>query len=374
MSDERNFPDVTFVDADTSAVLSEMIAGYEQETGRTLYPADPVRLLINYMAAVISQERAKINDSARQNLPRFARGDYLDSLCEIFRDVERLEAVPAQTELKFTISESRSEGVIVPAGTRATPDSTLMFATVEDIVIPAGSLSGTVRAVCETPGTVGNGFVAGQIKSCVDLFPYFSEVENTDESGGGSDRETDSALYQRMRESTEGYSTAGPSGAYIYHAKSASSLIADVTATSPSAGNVDIRVLLEGGEVPGDELLNVVSTVLNDEKIRPLTDHVTVSAPTVKPFNIALTYYVGSDSGMSLTAAAEAVSGAVDKYVEWQTAKIGRDINPSYLIQLVMQTGVKRVALTSPEYAAVSSTEAAQLGTRTLTAGGYEDE
>lgn len=163
MSDERTFPDITFVDADTAIIADEMIRGYEEQTGRSLYPADPVRLLLNYAAAVISQERAIINDSARMNMPRFARGEYLDSLCEIFRDVSRLQAQPAQCTVKFTLSEARADDVIVPMGTRITPDGTLMFATAEDIVIAAGDISGTVKAVCDTPGTVGNGFLAGQI-------------------------------------------------------------------------------------------------------------------------------------------------------------------------------------------------------------------
>lgn len=374
MSDERTFPDITFVDADTAVIADEMIRGYEEQTGRSLYPADPVRVLLNYAAAAISQERTIINDNARMNMPRFARGEYLDSLCEIFRDVSRLQAQPAQCTVKFTLSEARPDDIIVPSGTRVTPDGTLMFATTEDIVIAAGNMSGTVKAVCETPGTVGNGFLAGQIKSCVDLFPYFGAVTNTDTSGGGSDTESDTALYERMQESVEAYTTAGPAGAYKYHAKSASALISDVTASSPSAGVVDIRVLLEGGELPGDELLGIVSAALNDDRIRPLTDQVTVSAPTAKTFDVDLTYYVGSDSGMSLTSAAEAVDKAVEEYISWQTAKIGRDINPSYLIQLVMQTGVKRVEVTSPVYAKLSDTEAAQVGTKTISSGGYENE
>ncbi|CCY18289.1 possible phage baseplate protein [Eubacterium sp. CAG:786] len=374
MSDERTFPDISFVDPDASAILSEMITGYESETGRTLYPADPVRILLNYVAAVISQERAKINDSAKMNMPRFARGDYLDSLAEIFRGVERLEAVPAECILKFTISAAQEVGVIIPAGTRATADGSITFSTVSDIVIPAGEVSGTVKAVCDIPGTVGNGYLAGQVKNCVDIFPFFSAVENLDATGGGSDRESDSGLYERMRESVEGYSTAGPAGAYIYHAKSASALIEDVTATSPSAGNVDIRVLLKNGKFPDQAVLDIVSAALNDEKIRPLTDHVTVYAPTEKAFNVALTYYVESGGELSLSDAASAVESAVADYIEWQTAKIGRDIDPSKLIQLVMNTGVKRVVVTSPVYTPVGATEAAKLGTKTVSAGGYEDE
>ena len=154
MSDERAFPDISFVDSDALAILSEMIAGYEAENGRTLYPADPVRELLNYVAAVISQERAKINDSAKMNVPRFARGDYQDSLAEIFRGVERLEAVPAVCMLIFSISSAQDSVVIIPAGTRATADGSITFSTVSDIVIPAGEVSGAVKAVCDIPGTV----------------------------------------------------------------------------------------------------------------------------------------------------------------------------------------------------------------------------
>ena len=185
MSDERAFPDISFVDSDALAILSEMIAGYEAETGRTLYPADPVRVLLNYVAAVISQERAKINDSAKMNVPRFARGDYLDSLAEIFRGVERLEAVPAECMLIFSISSAQDTGVIIPAGTRATADGSITFSTVSDIVIPAGEVSGAVKAVCDIPGTVGNGYLAGQIKSCVDisLIPRRSRISTLPAAG-----------------------------------------------------------------------------------------------------------------------------------------------------------------------------------------------
>ena len=137
---------------------------------------------------------------------------------------------------------------------------------------------------------------------------------------------------------------------------------------------MDIRVLLKGGKFPDQAVLDIVSAALNDEKIRPLTDHVTVSAPTEKAFSVALTYYVESGGELSLSAAASAVEGAVAAYIEWQTAKIGRDIDPSKLIQLVMNAGVKRVVVTSPVYTPVGATEAAKLGTKTVSAGGYEDE
>lgn len=368
-----NTPDITFIDSNTAAVEAEMIASYEAKVGRALYPADPMKLVILYAASVISQERAIFNDAAKQNIPRYARGKYLDNLCELFKDVQRLEAQPATVQLEFSISEAQDTSLIIPAGTRATVDGNIMFATDVDAIVTAGELTAVCSATCTIPGTMGNGYGVGQIAQCVDIFPYYNSVTNITESGGASDRETDTALYERMRDSVESYSTAGPSGSYIHHAKSASALVADVTATSPSHGEVDVRILCTGGVLPDQELLNMISSALNDDKVRPLTDKVTVSAPTASVFNVDVTYYVAQNSGFSLVDAEAAVKDAVDKYVAWQTAAIGRDINPSYLIQLIMETGVKRVNVIAPVYTAVGETEAAQLGTMTLNSGGYED-
>ena len=139
--DERKFPDITFVDSDTESIANEMIEDYQSRTGRTLYPADPVRVLLLYVASVISQERAITNNAAKQNVPRFAKNSYLDSLCEIFRGVERLSAVPARTSIVFEISEPQDAPVVIPAGTRVTADGSVMFATISEGVIPVGEIA-----------------------------------------------------------------------------------------------------------------------------------------------------------------------------------------------------------------------------------------
>lgn len=372
--DERKFPDIVFVDSDTESIANEMIEDYQGRTGRALYPADPVRVLLLYVASVISQERAITNNAAKQNVPRFAKNSYLDSLCEIFRGVERLSAVPAHTSVAFEISEPQDAAVVIPAGTRVTVDGSVMFATLSESVIPAGEVTVETTAECTLPGTVGNGYLPKQISVCIDVFPYYKSVMNVTESSGGADTETDAELYERMRASVDSYSTAGAAGSYIYHAKSASALVADVTATSPSAGKVDVRVLCKGGKLPSEELIHDILNALNDEKVRPLTDFVTVSAPIAICFNITFTYFVNDGSGMSVTSAENEVMTAVEKYIDWQTAKIGRDINPSYLIQLVMQTGIKRVEVEEPSFRTVGNTEAAQLGKISMKFGGYEND
>ena len=370
----REYPDIHFVDTDTNTVVNALIQSYEAFTGRTLYPADPARLFILWVADIIIQERVNIDFSARQNVPRYAEGEYLDSLAELFKDAYRLEPEKAKTTLRFTLSIPLEVATIVPAGTRVTVDGEIIFQTLQALTIPAGDLFGDVEAECQTAGEIGNGFVPGQITQLIDIFPYFGSVENVSESDGGADEESDAAFYERMRESVETFSTAGPLGAYEYYAKSASALIVDVKATSPEPGEVDVRVLLSGGQLPGEEILKEVLDILNADKVRPLTDHVTVAAPETVPYDIDFTYWTQEGGAVSDDKVAENIGAAVRTFKEWQGAKMGRDVNPSYLISLLMQAGAKRVKVRSPVDTVVPDNAVAVIGETAVVNGGAENE
>lgn len=370
----REYPDIHFVDTDTNTVVNALIQSYEAFTGRTLYPADPARLFILWVADIIIQERVNIDFSARQNVPRYAEGEYLDSLAELFKDAYRLEPEKAKTTLRFTLSIPLEVATIVPVGTRVTVDGEIIFQTTQALTIPAGDLFGDVEAECQTAGEIGNGFVPGQITQLIDIFPYFGSVENVSESDGGADEESDAAFYERMRESVETFSTAGPLGAYEYYAKSASALIVDVKATSPEPGEVDVRVLLSGGQLPGEEILKEVLDILNADKVRPLTDHVTVAAPETVPYDIDFTYWTQEGGAVSDDKVAENIAAAVRTFKEWQGAKMGRDVNPSYLISLLMQAGAKRVKVRSPVDTVVPDNAVAVIGETAVVNGGAENE
>lgn len=370
----REYPDIHFVDTDTETLVNTLIQSYEQFTGRTLYPADPVRLFILWVADIIIQERVNIDFSARQNVLRYAEGEYLDSLAELFKDTYRLSPEKAKTTLRFTISMPLNTATTIPAGTRVTVDGEIVFQTMKSLTIPAGELCGEVAAECMTEGEIGNGFVPGQIKQLIDIFPYFESVENVSESDGGAEEESDASFYERLRESMETFSTAGPLGAYVYYAKSASALIADVMATSPEAGEVDVRVLLSGGVLPGEEILNAVERILNADDVRPLTDRVRVAAPETVPYDIDFTYWTQEGGAVSDETIAKNISAAVQTFKEWQGAKMGRDINPSYLISLLMQAGAKRVQVRSPVDTVVADDAVALIGESTVVNGGAERE
>lgn len=378
---ERTYPDIEFIETDTETIESNLIALYEymmKEYGREdykVYPASPERVFIAWCAAVIIQQRILINETAKKNVPRYAEGEYLDSLAELFKDIERLPATPAVTTFRCYISAAQPQSVIVTKGTRITFDGEITFETMEELEITAGSTYGDVAGQCQTPGVVGNNLAAGQVKEIVDVYDYYLKVENINMTSGGAEQEEDDSYYERMRESMESFSTAGPINSYIYHAKSVSAAVSDVAATSPEPGYVDVRILLQGGQQPTETVLQEIEAALNADDVRPLTDVVTVSKPDEDPFEIDVSFFIERGSVLSTSIIENKARAAVESYIEWQTGKMGRDINPSYLVQMMMEAGVKRVEVRKPEFQVVEETHVARIQRETMQVlnGGVEN-
>ncbi len=381
MQIDRDYPDIEFIETDTETIESNMIALYEEmvkQSGRKnykVYPASPERVFIAWCAAIIVQQRVLINETAKKNVPRYAKGEYLDSLAELFKDIERLPATPAVAIFRCYISAIQNQSVIIPKGTRISFDGEITFETTEELEIKAGETYGEVSGKCQTPGIVGNELAPGQVKEIVDIYDYYLKAENVTKTEGGTDQEGDAQYYERMRESMESFSTAGPVNGYVYHTKSVNTAVLDVSATSPVPGMVDVRVLMQGGEQPTEAVLQEISNALNADNVRPLTDMVTVLAPEEDLFDIDLTFYIERNSQASSRIIEADTRAAVEEYIRWQTGKMGRDINPSYLIRLIMAAGVKRVEVRKPTFQIVEETHVARINRENMIVlnGGVEN-
>lgn len=374
-----------FVETDGEKIQAAIVAKYEELTGRTLLPADPDKVFISWVSALLVQERSLLNFAAGQNIPSRAVGENLDALGEFLYNFKRPQAKAAECFVTFEISVAQPSAVPIPKGTRVTDSSKkYVWETVADTAVPIGAVYAEAQIKCQTLGAAGNGFEAGQINTLIDVdnVPFYKSVENTDVSSGGSEIATDAEYFELMRQNLEAYSTAGPRGAYEYHAKAVSSEIADVCAISPEnkAGHVEIYALMSDGTIADSGTKREILAACNDDKVRPLTDIVEVCDPEEVEFNIDLTFYVDRASTTSISTINAAVNAAVEKYCVWQTAKIGRDINPSKLMWLLSQVGVKRTEITAPAFAGLRdgsgrlTPQVAKRGTVKVTFGGYEDE
>lgn len=368
-------PDVEFLETDAETIKAEILTGYEQASGRTLAAGDPVRLFLLSLASIIIQQRTAINQAAQQNLLTYAQGEYLDALGALL-SVERLEESRAVTTLKFTLSQALATVYTIPAGTEVT-NGTVTFATDHDLDIPKGELSGSVTASCTVPGEVGNDYLAGQVTTIVKPMTFVAKAENVTITTGGSEAESDASLAERIRLAPNSFSVAGPEKAYIYHAKSVSSSVIDVSVTSPSPGEVDVYVLLYGGVLPQEETLKQISDYLTDSSIRPLTDYVKVLAPQAVNYQIELHYWIGREDSSRAEQIKAEVTAAVEKYRLWQQGKIGRDILPAKLIQYVMQAGASRIdspTMKPADFKALESGQVAQCTDVKIVYEGIKDE
>ena len=112
--------------------------------------------------------------------------------------------------------------------------------------------------------------------------------------------ESDTEFRRRIQLSLEGFSVAGPRGAYIFHGLSADANVLDISATSPDPGEVLITVLSRvGNGAASGPLLAAVNAALNDDAVRPLTDQVTVQSASIVNYNVHAHLYVypGPDVG-----------------------------------------------------------------------------
>lgn len=208
----------------------------------------------------------------------------------------------------------------------------------------------------------------------------FTVAPADDALGIAAVMESDTDFRRRMVLAPEGYSVAGPEGAYIFHALSADADVLDASATTPKPDSIrqlvqsvlvahgasaELRnamaAALNAAVWPGQVILSVLSRTgngaaspdlvakveayLSDDTRRPLTDVVTAQSAAIVAYAIiaTVTTFRGPDAALVLATA----RARLDAYVA-DSHRLGRDITRSGIIAALHVEGVQNVALASP--------------------------
>lgn len=369
----KNLEKLKFIDANPEEMEIHILETAERLLKRKLARADPLRLFLLAIEALQIQQRLLFDKTAKMNVLAYAKGGYLDHIGALV-GTERISARPATATMKLTLSAVREQAVIIPKGARITAGDNIYFALNENTIIPAGELFVTASATCTESGQRGNGYLPGEINRIVDPVPFWAAASNTTKSEGGADVEDDEAYRERIHESPEKFSTAGPTLAYEYHAKSASVLISDVSVDSPAPGEVNVYPLMRGGVIPGSEILALVTEKVNDKRIRPLTDKVSVKAPERVTYDVDAVYYIDRRDATEAAAIQSRAEKAVQEFIMWQKERLGRDINPTELYYRLREAGVKRAEIKLPVFTATNRKQVAVADHVNVRFGGVEDE
>lgn len=158
--------------------------------------------------------------------------------------------------------------------------------------------------------------------------------------------ENDDDYRYRIQLSFDAYTTAGSTESYIFHGRSADGDVKDINPISLVPGVVTVYVLSRTGDgTASEELIAKVDAALNKEKIRPMTDQVTVQSAAILNYTVdaELALFQGPDQTVVKAAALNALA----EYTDAQR-KIGYDITLDGIYKALRQTGVQKVNLTNP--------------------------
>lgn len=184
--------------------------------------------------------------------------------------------------------------------------------------------------------------------------------------------ESDTELRRRIQLAPEGFSVAGPEGAYIFHSLSADSGVLDASATSPTPGQVVVTVLARAGDGTAPQaLIDAVAAVLSADNVRPLTDQVTVQSAQIVLYEVIATVYTyaGPDSALVLAESQR----RLDAYIE-EAHRLGRDVPRSGIFSVLHSEGVQRVELVSPAAdIVIDRTQAPHCTSITITDAGVDE-
>ncbi len=158
--------------------------------------------------------------------------------------------------------------------------------------------------------------------------------------------ETDASFRERVQMLPEGFSVAGPRGAYISWVRSYDPVaIPNAWAWSPRDGEVQVVIAGPGGADVSDAVLAGVIGLFRQEDIAPLTDVITVRRALRVDYAVAGTIIVprGPDPDVLKTNAI----AAVQRYAA-ERCKIGVPAYLNGIIAAAKAAGVENVILTSP--------------------------
>jgi phage-related baseplate assembly protein len=161
--------------------------------------------------------------------------------------------------------------------------------------------------------------------------------------GSAAVLENDDDFRARIVRSPEGWSVAGPVGAYTVLATQASSDVRFSSCLSPAPCDILVTVQsrLGNGSAPAP-LLAAVTAYLSDENRRPVGDRLTVQSAVIKPSAVVADYLTFSGPDAALVEASMRARFAA--FVS-DNERLGRDVTADGLHAVLRAEGVSRVTL-----------------------------
>ena len=253
-------------------------------------------------------------------------GAYIDKAAAAY-GITRKPGTPASVDVTFT----GTANAVVPAGTMCVTADGLGFLTDEELTLGEGG-SGTVSATSDDVGAVYN-VPAQAIVTTQESVAGVSGVTNAAAAAGGTDPETDAALFARLDAYRKTPPTSGNDRHYYQWALEVNGIgAASVIRCWDGPGTV--KVIVADMELRPGEEDKVEEVAAYIETQRPVTAEVTVESAEGVGVQVAVT--VETDGTVSKPATEQALTDRLAEYLGTLAFQTGAEFVYNRVLAIVM--------------------------------------
>lgn len=313
-------------------IYNRMKNKYEQDSESQIDEKSDIAIRLKVLAGEIYNAQVNFEWLKNQMFADTASGEYLDYLA-LQRGLKRKQAVKAQGEIIFYISQPTDHNIIIPMGTVvATDDSTpIRFCTTEGGEISAGGTLVSLYAEAEKPGRSGN-VLKKTVTVGVSVPTEVETMANPVPFTGGEDEETDNELRERIKSTFVNQSNGTNKAYYEKLALSVEGITkASAVAKSRGVGTVNLYVSSNNGNVNTSAIQKLQELVNKEREL-----NVDVAVYNATPENYDLVVRITSKSGYSESEVKSQCKITFEKFIN--SLPIGGKLYLSALGKAFMET------------------------------------
>lgn len=275
-----------FEDRTQEAIKRETLALINSATGLSSMAGSYADATIGPVAGAISELYKALPAVVSMLFIDETSGGFIDLVGETYFDIKRRPGTRARCAITLT----GDPGTDIPAGTAFLTSTGLRFVLVDPVSIPSsGSAQGTLEAAQE--GSAYN-IGAGAIVSMYVNLPGLASYSN-EEAAGGTDTESDEALYQRIRERRQKPINGANGWQYRAWALEVAGVgDAKVVELANGPGTVGVMVVDSNLEPASPEIVSACQAYLGN--MRPVGATVSVEAPEAVEVDVSATVVISS--------------------------------------------------------------------------------
>lgn len=308
-----------------SEILKEMEDKYEELSGFCPGDGSDAGIRLRVLAGELHNLWTQMEWLERQIFPDTATGQWLEKLAEQ-KGLQRKAGARASGTLTFLRESPLWYDITIPKGTRCavSRESGVSYETLEEVVLPSGSLSVDAAAQAMSIGVEGNS-PADTITVMLTPPAGISSVTNGTAFTGGVEEEDDESLRERLLEAYHRPSNGVNSGFYEQEALKHDQVYSvSVVPRARGNGTVDIYISTLQGD-PSTQLLEELQEEFNLQK--EINVDIQVKAP--ERVEVEIVAYVKTVEGYDRNAVVKECKERIQEC--FSKKKIGENL---YLAQI----------------------------------------